>query len=249
MLGQHHRRAVQRLVDDRGDRRPARGGHVQDVGLGRRHRGRARDPVERLVELRGLDEVERRRRPGLRDALGEHGLQRGRGTRSSRGRERNARRTSAGCLRQASHASRTSAGSPSQPIRWRASVAGSSASAVRPPQRAAARDVLGPDLDPPDLAGVRRQRVERLALAGRDDRQHLPVELLEAADDQVAPRADAAHHIRIGALGAEQDPRPRGRPARAARGARGSGARSSSSSAIGAAPVHRRLGPVAAARR
>ena len=65
VLGEDHRRAVQRLVHERGDRRPARGGHVQHVGVGRRRRRGARDPVERLVERRRLDEVERRRRAGL----------------------------------------------------------------------------------------------------------------------------------------------------------------------------------------
>ena len=71
VLGEDHRRAVQRLVDDRGDRRPSGRRHVQDVGVRRRGGRGPRHPVERLVQPRCLDEVERRRRAGLGRALGE----------------------------------------------------------------------------------------------------------------------------------------------------------------------------------
>ena len=55
-----------------GDRGPAGGGDVQDVGRGRRNRGGAGDPVQRLVERRGLEQVHAGGRAGLLDALVEH---------------------------------------------------------------------------------------------------------------------------------------------------------------------------------
>ena len=81
------------------------------------------------------------------------------------------------------------------------------AGAAPTPRAPAVRQLLGPQLDAPDLAGMRRQLVRRRPSVRRDDRQHLPVDLGEAADQQVAPRADAADGVRVGALGDEQHAR------------------------------------------
>ena len=59
VLGEQDRRAVERLVHERGDRGPARGRDMQQVGLGGRGARGAGDPVKSLVERRGLDRVER----------------------------------------------------------------------------------------------------------------------------------------------------------------------------------------------
>ena len=49
-----------------------------------------------------------------------------------------------------------------------------------------------------------------LAVLRGDDRQDLPIDLLEPADQQVAPGADAADHVRVGAFGGHQNARPAG---------------------------------------
>ena len=172
VLRQHHRRAVQGLVDERRDRRPARRGDVQDVGGRRRLGGGARHPVERLVELRRLHHVERRRPAGLRRCARPAPAAGPRGTTSQPRRERNTRRTPAG-MRAAPDQRRRPRHrmSPFQPSSPRTSTAGSSPprAALARAQAPAHRQRLRPHLDAPDLAGVRR--AARTAAAGRAARR------------------------------------------------------------------------------
>ena len=209
VLGEDHRRAVQRLVDDRGDRRPAGGGHVQDVGVRRRGGRGARHPVQRLIEPRGLDEVEGRRRAGLGHALGEDLAQRTQERRPAAVRAKDA--AYAGGVAPAPGPGRDDRVDVALPADEVAHQDGGQhlADAARGAARAPALgQLLGPHLDAPDLAGVLGQLEGRRPAVGGDDRQHLPVEPGQALDQQVTPRADAAHRVGVGPLRGQQDPRP-----------------------------------------
>jgi hypothetical protein len=126
-------------------------------------------------------------------------------------RERKARRTAAGKRRHQTQASTTASASPF-PAEEVAHEHGGQLVGAAPLEGArtfAPRQVLRPHLDAPDLSRVLGQLEQRRAPCGRDDRQDLPVELGDAVDEQVAPRADAARRVRVGALRREQHARAR----------------------------------------
>ena len=230
VLGQHHRRAVQRLVHDGGDRRPAGGRDVQDVGLGRRLGRAARHPVERLVELRRLELVERRGRAGLRHALREHLAERGQ--EAVPGLARPERAPHPARVAPAPHQARREGARVAVPADQAAGEQRGQRmvrAAARQRRATAARQPLGPDLDRPQLARVPRQREAPRLSVGADDRQHVPVELVQAVDEQVAPRADAADDVRVRPLGREEHARALG----------GLALRGASSALVHPAPVAR----------
>ena len=219
VLGQHHRRAVQRLVHERGDRRPAGGRHV----AARPPRAPGRPPCARPSRASGRGA---RRRAGRAPAACRP-RRRARASTSPSAAEE-ARPSRPGRAERAAHARRDGAGttrtpsisasvSPFQPISSRTSTAGSAGRAGRrdrPAPRGSRSDQTSIG---PCLARVRRQlEAARLPVRG-DDRQHDPVELGQAVHEQVAPRAHAADHVRVRALGGQQDPRagPGARPAAA----------------------------------
>ena len=138
--------------------------------------------------------------PASGDALGERPRAGRRGTPPSRGRERKTRRTPAGMAPAPDPAPPTTAsGSPSQPTRLRARIGGQRlADAARRAPRAPA--ACGSSSDHTSMRPTSRACVGQLEgrrpSVGGDDRQHLPVEPGQALDEQVAPRADAAHRRR-----------------------------------------------------
>ena len=208
------------LLTSGGDRRPAGGGDVEDVRLGRRRRGGARDPVERLVERAPPPaRSSRRRRAGLGDRARRARRRARPGTRPSRARSgtRGGRRP--GWRRHQTKLENRASVSPFQPIssrhqrgRQRAAPA---PSARRARRRAPARsDQISIGRASRACGGSAKRRGSPVRA---DDRQHHPVELREAVDEQVAPGADAAHDVGVRALGGQQDARAPGRPGPAQR--------------------------------
>ncbi len=177
---------------------------MEDIGRGRRHRGGAGDPVQRLVERRGLEQVHGGGRAGLLHALVEHiaqvsqegrpaGLGLERAAHTGRGPAAAHERGDEG-IRIAVPAHQLADENGRQTIR---------AGLARAP--AAPRQLLGPQLDRTDLAGVRRQLEDRGPAVGGDDRHDLPVELAQPVDEQIAPGAHAPDHVGIGPLRGEED--------------------------------------------
>ena len=154
VLGKHHRCSVDRLVHECGDRGPAGGRDVQDVGRGRRNGGGAGDPVQRLEERRSLEQIHAGGRAGLLHALVQHipqGSQEGgpavfgleRAAHADRG-SATAHESSDEGLRVAVPAHELADENGRQVIRT---------GLTRTP--APSRQLLGPQLDQTDLAGVR----------------------------------------------------------------------------------------------
>ncbi len=196
-------------MDEGRDRRPAGGRHVQHVGLRRRHRCRARDPVERLVEGRSLDEVQCGRNAGLLDAFVEdlcQPLEKGRPA-----APRPEDPTHPGGMQAAPDEAVDHGGGIAAPAEQPADESGRQLAADAALGSAKATpgwQGLGPDLDAPDLLHVGRQLEQARPAVGRDDRKDLPIELGEALHEQVAPGADAADDVGIRTLGREQHTRP-----------------------------------------
>ena len=188
VLGEQHRCPVKRLVHDRGDRRPTRCRDVQQVAGRCRDRGRARYPVQRLVEPRRLDRVEYRRRRGVIMPLAQHVVERPQEllpavAGAKLGADDLRKLTTANeRLGQVGEIARPRHQSPEQPDRKRR--AGPSFEA----RHAARRRFLRPELDRTQQAGIGRE-LKALAhpFAAGDDGQDLPLHLLQAADQHLAP--------------------------------------------------------------
>ena len=196
MLGEHHRRAVQRLVHERRDRRPAGGGHVQHVGLRASARPRcARPSTASGRACAASTRSSARRRAGLRDALAEHLARARAGTRPSRAASgtRGARRRGCGGTRSTRRAPPSV--SPSQPSRWRTSTAGQlGARALERRSRAPRGSVLRPHLDRarPRARAAAARRAARACRAERRSAGPASRTRPARSTQQVAPRAHAA---------------------------------------------------------
>ena len=200
VLGEHHRRAVQRLVHERRHRGPARGGDVQDVG----RRASARPRCARPSRASGRAP---RPRPGRasgacppRGSRSASTSRRRRGTPPSRARAEDAAARRAGWRRH--HDQGLDDGlacrRPSRQVaherrgQLAARRAGRSGAGARP--RGSSSDHTSMR---PTCAGVRRELEERPAgRAGATIGRTCQSNSVRLAHEQVAPRADAAHRRR-----------------------------------------------------